>query len=179
MAGYEELGESQEQGLESWQPQNFHTRHKHIVMLHVAGMRNCDIAEQLGYTESRVSQILTDPRAKEMVARMSTEFIEQLTIETQDRIQGAALEAFEKVLYLMRHAESERIQQVSAFDILDRAGFKPKEQQISAKLVIEGSDVKRLIAALQESKSEPEALEMVQDTAGVFKKATDVTTARK
>lgn len=168
-----------EQYLDYYHPQEFSIRHKHVVALRAAGLKNTEIEEATGYKPATISKILSDPRAKKMLQDLSRDFIEQLTKDTQEAIQGTAFEAFEKVRYLMRSAESERVQQTSAFDILDRGGFKPREQSVSTQIRVSSSDIERLISALEESKEEPEELEMVQDSSGVFRSEDDITSARK
>jgi len=168
-----------EQGLTYYQPQELSTRHKHIIALHAAGMRNKDIAKLMGYEPSTVSIILNDPRAAKLTARMAEEFIEELTTTTQDRIAASALEAFETMLQLLRNGENDRVKFTAAKDLLDRAGFKPSEQTVQTKITVTRGDLARLITALEESKKEPEALEMIQDSSGVFRQDDGTTSARK
>lgn len=166
-------------GLEYYHPIEFSPRHKHVVALKAAGLRTKDIAEMLDYEVATVSKILSDPRSKKLLEQLTTDFIEQLTKDTQEVIQSHTLEAANKVVDLMRNAENERVQQTSAFDLLDRGGFKPKEQTLTTNFNVPPEDAKRLIEALIESRKEPEQLEMVQDSSGVFREVDDVTSARK
>lgn len=168
-----------ERGLEYYQPEELSIRHKHIIALRAAGMRNVDIADILGFEPATVSKILGDPRSKVLLSRMSADFLDQVTTTVQEKIQGSALEAYEMILELMRTSDHDRVRQTSAFDILDRAGHKAHERSGSIQIKAEPKDIKRLVEALVESKKEPEPLEMVQDSSGVFKAADDVTSARK
>ena len=81
----------------------------------------------------------------------------------KDFIVSHSQEAIEKVVWLMQNADSEKVQQTSAFDILDRAGHKPKDVSISAQLVVETDDAELIAQALNEISTPPETLEMVHE----------------
>jgi len=142
-------------------------------------MKNVEIAEQMGVDAAFVSKMLGDPRAVVLQKKLNEDFIEQFTQDTQEHIQAHTLEASKKNLDLMRNAKSERVQQVSAHDILDRGGFKPKEQVVTTKFDVPDDVARQLVSALIESRKTPEPLEMIQDSSGVFKAEDDVTSARK
>ena len=169
----------QEAALEYYHPKTFSSRHKIIVALSASGMKSGEIAREMGLQLATVSKILGDPRAKVLKTQLNTEFIEQLTQDTQEVIQSHTLEAANKMVSLMRGAENERVQQTSAMDILDRGGFKPKEHTVTTSFKVPPEDAKRLIDALIESRKPPEELEMIQDSSGVFRKDDDITSARK
>ena len=163
-----------------WQPIKYKPRQEQVIALHLAGLKNNEICEVLDYSASRVSILLTDDRAQQVIAQTRGELLRDMSREVKDVIVSHSLEAIEKVVDLMHNAESEKVQQTSAFDILDRAGFKPKEVSLSAKLVIETDDAALITEALKEISTPPEALEMVQDSSGVFKQAAeDMVSARK
>ena len=154
-----------------WQPLRYKPKQEQVIALHVAGLTNNEICEVLDYSASRVSVLLTDSRAQEVIAQTRGDLLRDMSREVKDVIVSHSLEAIEKVVALMQDADSEKVQQTSAFDILDRAGHRPKEVSLSAKLVIETDDAALITEALKEISTPPEALEFVQDSAGVFKKA--------
>ena len=168
-----------EVGLDYYHPKVFSERHKIIVALSALGWKGPAIAAEVGMEPTTVSKILGDPRAKVLKKKINEQYIEETLISTQERIQSNTLAAADKVIELMNGADSERVQQTSAFDILDRGGFKPREQSVSTQIKIGAKDISRLVNALEESKQEPEELEMVQDSSGVFKEVDDVASARK
>lgn len=45
------------------------SKHMTMISMHLAGARNSEIADHFGCTQSRVSLVLTDPLAKEVIAR--------------------------------------------------------------------------------------------------------------
>lgn len=152
-----------------WQPKQYKPRQEQVVRLHLAGLKNNEICSVLGYSASRVSVLLTDDRAQEVISQNRGDLLRDMSRGVKDVIVSHAQEAIEKVAFLMKNAESERVQQTSAFDILDRAGHKPKEVSLSAQLIIETHDAALITEALQEIRTPPEPLEFVQDSAGVFK----------
>jgi hypothetical protein len=128
------------------------------------GLTNRQIAELCDLSESRVSVVLNHPDARVLLAERVTEFVSSLTDDLREQIQGAAGEAFQTVVQLMRRAESEKVRQMSAFDILDRAGFKPKDHHVHTTERLEQKDITELAMALRELGQEPEVLEPVSNS---------------
>lgn len=153
----------------AWQPKVYKPRQEQVLALHLAGLKNQEIAKVLDYSESRVSILITDPRAQELIAQTRGQLLRDMSVEVKDVIVSHSMEAVEKVVDLMRNAKSEKVQQTSAFDLLDRAGHKPKDVTVSAQMIIDSSDAKLIAEALGDISTPPEALEFVQDSAGVFK----------
>lgn len=155
-------------------PKEFSTTHWHMFAMRAAGMRPGEIADATGYSASRVSVILNDPRAKAIVARMTGDVLRDFQLDVRDLIQSYTGEAVETVATLMRHAESEQVRLSASKDLLDRGGFKPKEVVTHAHVEIDHEDAQRILSALHESQQQAPALEMVEDSAGVFRSTSDV-----
>jgi hypothetical protein len=145
--------------LKPREPERIRPIHQQIVALHSCGVSNKEIAEQLGCSESHVSVILHHPETQELREKLTTDFVAALMQNTRTRIEGAANEALTKVIDLMRHAKSEQIQQRSAFDILDRAGFKPREVHVNTNINLDREDAMLLSQALAETKMDLEDLD--------------------
>ena len=156
-------------------PKEFSATHWHMFAMRASGMRPGEIASALGYSPSRVSVILNDPRAKALVARMTGDVLRDFQLDVRDLIQSYTGEAVETVATLMRHAESEPVRLGAARDLLDRGGFKPKEVVTHAHVEIDHEDAQRILGALKEAKEEAPVFEMVEDSAGVFRSSDDVT----
>ena len=152
-----------------WQPIKYKPRQEQVIALHLGGLKNDEICEVTGYSPSRVSVLITDARAQEVISQARGDLLRDMSRGVKDVIVSHSLEAVEKVVFLMQNAKSEKVQQTSAFDLLDRAGHKPKDVSLSAKLVVETDDAKLIAEALSEISTPPEALEFVQDSSGVFK----------
>ena len=152
----------------SYAPKKLGDIHRQMIAMRVSGMRNKEIAELLGYTQSRVSIILSDPRAKELAAKLGGEVIREFQKDVGESIKSYTAEALESIVHLMRHAESESVRFGASRDIMDRGGFKPKETVTLAHVAIESEDARRILDAIQEAREPIEELVMVEDSAGVF-----------
>jgi predicted transcriptional regulator len=166
-------------GLKPWEPKKLNSRHKQIIAMSAAGVRNKDIADLLGMSQSRVSVILNDPRSRVLERQLASDVVSQIATDVSERIQGAAGEAFDVVKNLMDNADSERVRQTSAFDILDRAGFKPKETTANLNLNVDGDQLETLVEVLKEVRERPPVLEHLQDSSDVFRDSEHPTSARK
>lgn len=156
-------------------PAELSPTHLQMLTLRAAGLRSGQIAELVGYSPSRTSTILNDPRSKAMIERMAGDLLRSNLAEARELIQSYAKEAVETVAALMREAESEPVRLGAAKDLLDRGGFKPKEVIQSDQVNIGDEDARRILEALREARQPEPALEFVQDSHGVFKQAGDVT----
>lgn len=155
--------------LKSWEPAELSPRHRAVIALHASGLKNYEIAEATGYSESRISVILGHPDAELQAATMTTDHITQLVQDVREMIAGAAKEAFLRNVHLMRHAKKEETQQRSIFDILDRAGFKAKDNPQPASVTFTGEAALDLVSALRESAEDVDEYPPVESTGTVFK----------
>ena len=166
-------------GLKPWHPKELSTRHKQIIVMAASGLKPGEIARALEMSNSRVSVILNDPRSKMLQEEIAAEQLSHMLTDTMSYIQANAMTAAKKVVSLMNGAESERVQQTSAFDILDRAGFKPVERSISANLDLDQDMAEELMGALRESRMDEAVPEPVEDTSQVFDRGRSIVSARK
>lgn len=118
-----------EEKVKPWQPESWVPRHNLVVQLHALGFPNKEIAEITNYTESRVSQIINDPRAK-LVVQETLETISGNITDLHTRLKVHAVEALDEIVTELRHSRDERIRQKAAFGLLDRAGYTPVHKQI-------------------------------------------------
>lgn len=156
--------------LKPWEPEKLSVRHKHMVALSAGGLENQEVAEALGVSQSRVSVILNDPRAKKLKRQLADEYVREVAEDTAEVIQSYTREAAEKIADLMRHSTKDGIQLRAAENFLDRGGHpKVKEQVQTEKLPpLDNEKVDLLREAIREATGEAEEVEMVQDTSGVF-----------
>lgn len=135
--------------VRSWQPENWGPRHRIVCQMIAAGFRNKEIAEALGYTEARVSQIRCDPRAHLDV----TEFQQRMgdnIIDLNVRLKAHAVEALDEIVDELRNAEDPRIRQKAAFGILDRAGYTPINKSVVLGAQIDARVAERMERTLNE-----------------------------
>lgn len=145
-----------------WEPKKLRERHKIAIRLQSCGMTNRQIAESLGYTESRVCIILRDPRAEVFRAEASgliADGLDDITL----RLKHYAGEALSHVVELMRTSGSDTVSQRSAFDILDRAGYNKVDKAIVATHNISDEKVAQLMGALEETQKVIDADYTVED----------------
>ncbi len=119
-----------------WQPLKLTSRHKEIMRRTLLGQSQVDIAKELGMTQVGVNQIVnSDKFQRNLHALQGT--VEQMLVEgivdrelndpVRQKLDEYKLDAVNEMFSLMKHAESETVRRASAADILDRAGYKPRE----------------------------------------------------
>jgi len=119
-----------------WQPLKLTSRHKEILRRTLLGQSQVSIAKELGMTQVGVNQIVnSDKFQRNLHALQGT--VEQLLVEgivdrelndpVRQKLDEYKIDAIDEMFSLMRHAESETVRRASAADILDRAGYKPRE----------------------------------------------------
>lgn len=139
--------------FKDWEPEVFGQRHKLAVLMHASGMRNKEVAEALGYTQSRVSVILNDPRARAVLETHAQELADSLQ-DVRLRLKYYANEALDEIIDEVRHAEDARVRQRAAFGILDRAGYSKIEKKFVASAQVDADAARVMADALHESKEE-------------------------
>lgn len=100
---------------------------KYMLALSASGHQNKEIAEVLGVSESRVSQVLRDPELVEIKDALASEMAAEYMGEAGIVLQTASLLAAKKLVKLANGAESESVQLRASDSILDRTGFKAKD----------------------------------------------------
>ena len=118
-------------------PDKLTSRHRALMRLQVAGLPLKDAARDAGYTLARASLIVGSPLYKFEKSKMEEElrkrFIDaegsKITVDAvRKRFKDEALNSIDKLVKLRDGAQSERVQQISAMDILDRSGYKEPEK---------------------------------------------------
>ena len=151
-----ELSESyKEQQIDKVEP-----RHRAMMRLQISGYRTAELAEVFGLQPLRISQIINSPLYKEELARMEEEVNKEFAKSEGEktrldfiriRMKDEASKSLDKLIALRDGASSERVQQLSAMDILDRAGVV-KTNRVEGELVIDASE--GLVGALEEAVKE-------------------------
>ena len=156
--------------LDYWEPLRLGPRHKTVLALKASGLSGREIASVTGYGEAWVSVIINHPDAQPLLAQLTTDHVAEIATDVRSMIIGAAREAHLKVIDLMRNAKSERVQQLSAFDVLDRAGFKPKEVIQHEKIDLGDKGAQEIADALRETRADFAELPQLATSDGVFAK---------
>lgn len=132
-----------------YQPAEWTTAHRHIVSLELAGFTPSEICAATGYSASRVSVILHDPRAQVDRDELSKAVLDKVS-DVHVRFKMAANEAFDELLDELRHSADERVRQKSALAILDRGGYSKYQGEHVPRPPITEDVADRLIAAAAE-----------------------------
>lgn len=101
-------------------------RLKRVCQLFAKGLRNCDVARELGYTEGRMSIILGQPRIQREIAKLQDRLFEK---DTDTRIKSLlpdALDALEEILTDPTLEASKK--ENAAKWLLEKATGKPAQQ---------------------------------------------------
>ena len=142
------------------QPKSISTRHQALMRRLLAGQTASQAATELGMSVGRVSIVSNSPLFKEEMAIMqkeiSGEFVknESSKVHTdmvRTRLSEEALASLNTIIRLRDSAQSERVRQLSAIEILDRAGFKAPER-VEGSVLLDASD--GLMSAIQQAMKE-------------------------
>lgn len=96
-----------------------------------SGLRNDEIAANLGYEPAYVSRILADPRAEAKVQEFRERVAESM-VDVGLKIKALAGEALDTAAFWMRQRDRRlaATSVKSAFGILDRAGYTKVEKRL-------------------------------------------------
>lgn len=106
-------------------------KHRLVIALAMAGWKNNEIARHLGYSSSRVCNILQSHNPE--ILAIKAELQDKITnnvLDVNSTIRLAAPRAIVKMIELMEHPDPQ-VARLSAKDILDRAGFTPVKKQVN------------------------------------------------
>jgi len=131
-------------------------------MAHILeGKLQSEIARELGMSENGVSNIVRSPIFQRELTRRRVEQRRRVDeaevvrlLNAHDLLDGAAAEAARQHVSLL-HSSKERIRQISAMDILDRAGYpkvsKSESRSVDTQLVISEKQLARMQRASLEA----------------------------
>lgn len=124
------------------------------VRLIAGGMSIREVAQALGRSGPCISNWLREPEIKSKLRELNETVYEEIDRElafrakaTQDKIVAAADEALDKMIDLMRGADSEAIQFRASQDLMDRRQDTSKVHRIDKRSVNVNIDAKWLEAA--------------------------------
>lgn len=80
-------------------PKKITPRQQQVAMLKALGMPNQQIAEQTGYTQVRVSVLLSDPRLAAMVTAYREQYVTQQFTDQTERLNAELGRTLDVVLY--------------------------------------------------------------------------------
>lgn len=139
-----------------YQPEKWTSRHRACVALEISGMKPKAIAERLGYTVSRVSIILSDPRAALDRRELAKGITDRLT-DVQMKLQVASHEAVDELIDELRNSADEKVRHKAANSILDRAGYSTIRREVKPAPEIPDELGDRMAEVMEEMENIQEA----------------------
>ena len=151
--------------IKQQQLKNVSSKHRAMMRYLIAGKTVEEIAEKFELTQARVSVIINSPLFRAERIEMEKE-IDKLFTENEGgkihrseirvKLEEEALKSLNTVIGLRDGATSERVRQLSALEILDRAGYKAAER-IEGAVEIDASEglINAIGEAVKSMKAEP------------------------
>lgn len=116
------------------------------MQLHLQGLKNVDIARELGVTTVTVSRTLSSPIVREIVQRMLDGDTTALDVRT--RLSNSAIMACEVIDNLMTDSEvSPAVRAQLAIKSLDRAGYAPVQKHAHVNSILSEEEIEAMCAA--------------------------------
>ena len=139
-----------------------------LLRLCAAGVRACDAAKQLGMQPTKLRQIISRPEFKEDLRKINEDAFLELDAElkfraqaTHEKLFGAAEEALDTAIDLMRGADSEVVRMRCAHDLMDRRPDMSKVHRIDKREMRVNIDAKWLEEAAKVAEEEHVQLDSV------------------
>ena len=133
-------------------------KHDRVVMLHIAGDSNEEIAAKVDYSVVRVSQILQDPKAEAIIAKSQRIFRARMTNDITERMLDLAEVSSKRVAETMTErfdpgTRAKHHQDKIGLEILKGTGFLGKNRDESEEPPERFSPklVEKLVGALEKS----------------------------
>lgn len=140
------------------EPIQLNERHLQAVMMRIMGMRQCDIAKALDYTDSTVSVVLNHPDAAYIIDRLQAmSAVEASDIDSRlQRLNAKAVDSIEDLFDAtdIKEAQLHALKARAGFSLLERNLGKKKEvkHEHEHRLVIDSGAANLLSRGLQEAR---------------------------
>lgn len=149
-------------------------KHEELLALYASGWTPEALSERFGYSRMYVNQLLREPEYLEIVRGLQRLNISKNLTQARDILKSATSEAMLTLIHLMRTSTSDTVRARCAETILDRAGFaKAVEVNVNENRVVDEKAARLIADVMKESIGEIEPVEMIQDSAGIFRVAHD------
>lgn len=127
--------------------------HEVVVVLHIAGKSDQQIAATLGRSETWVRGVLDSDRALHACAEFERSVVDQVASRAshvQGRLRSYAGEALDQLVEILRMSTEEKMRFKAATAILDRAGFTAVQRSVVAGTTLPAEVADRMEEALQD-----------------------------
>lgn len=127
-------------------------RHKMVVMLHVTGWKNNEIAAAMGYTQGRVSIILSSKRPELQAVRAeAAQRVLDNTVDLQAKFALYAPDALDRMVEIMNQTEDVANARLAAKDVLDRAGYSPVKKTAHVEATVPFDQLAALLPQIEKA----------------------------
>lgn len=116
----------------SYQPVSWTSRHRTCVALEMSGLKNCEIAKVIGWSEAKVSVTLNDSRAEIDRTDFAGLVADKVT-DVRMKLDLISHEAVQEAVEIMRDSPKDDIRLRAAFGLLDRAGYSGMKINVNIK----------------------------------------------
>jgi predicted transcriptional regulator len=138
----------------------FKFKHDKIIIMHLQGMKNYEIADELGLTPTRVYQVLKDPAAQMQIQAFRREMRKSAHTDIEGRMTELGIAAIENIAQTIEveiapgHRAKKHQDDVS-LKLLDRLGYTPRtDRAIEDTGIRMDRDLQeRLVGALEETET--------------------------
>lgn len=138
----------------------FKFKHDRIILMHLQGLKNYEIAEELGITPTRVHQVLKDPSAQMQIQRFRREIQKKAHTHIETRMTELGEAAIENIaLTLEADAQAgsrfKKHQDDVSFKLLDRIGYSPRSDRAidEGGIQMDRDMQERLVLALEQTET--------------------------
>ena len=150
--------------LKRWKPV-----YDEVILLHVAGYKNIEIADLVNLTPVRVSQIITSPKAQKAVGQLQTRQFKRIRQNIESKLELLGEEAIENIGQTVQAdfdpgSSEKKHQDDVSFDVLALLGYTKKKEtgdRGGIRLSPEASD--RIASAIEESDQVKRMWEAAED----------------
>ncbi len=170
------------ESTQSMQIKKVDSRHRAMMRLLISGYKNAELEEIFGLGPARISVIINSPlfreELKKMEAEVGGEYVKNEGSKAQldfvrIRLKEEAQRSLDKLVQLRDGAQSERVQQLSAVEILDRAGVV-RTDKVEGELIVDASEglvnaLAEAVKVMRESKDGTKIAEETKKEDGISK----------
>ena len=138
----------------------FKFKHDKIIIMHLQGMKNYEIADELGLTPTRVHQVLKDPSAQMQIQKFRAEMRKAIHVDIEGRMTELGTAALENIAQTIEvkiepGARAKKHQDDVSLKLLDRLGYTPRTDRTidEGGIRMDRDMQERLVTALEDTEN--------------------------
>lgn len=144
--------------------------HAQMCLMHIGGMQNQEIAEVLGYSPVRISQVLNDPKSQAFIEKKQKALQKRTVISMADKLSHLAEKSLDNLKQTVDTpvkvgSRAKSHQDHVAFKLLDRVGYGPQStvKHDGPALTLSAEGEQRLLQALEKADRAREIYDDAED----------------